>query len=364
MKKLEYITILRALAILAVLVVHVKQVSDGMEYIHPYIISIAVNGARGVQLFYLLSAFTLFHSFNYRTAKEKRLKTNYFVRRFFRIAPLYYLAIIYYLWQDGTGPRYFLGDAGNISAANVLSNFTFLHGFSPYWITGLVPGGWSIAVEAIFYCFLPFLFLKIKNIQQAFNFVVISLGIRFLFLLFLTHYRMIPDQRLWHDYLFLYLPNQLPYFSLGIFLYFLIYDKTNIQISSKSFLTAAIMLLLGCSVQGDLIIPDIFGFGIAFLFLALTLHKYHPRILFNGPFLYIGEISYTLYLTHWAAIHFLTRYGIINLLINYNEPLAIINFLLNYGLVLTVAVLLSTILYHTIEQPMQKFGGRLIRKYS
>lgn len=364
MKKLEYITILRAVAILYVLLVHIRQQSEGIEYIHPYLIGILDNGARGVQLFYLLSAFTLFHSFSYRITRENKPRTNYFIRRFFRIAPLYYLAIIYYLWQDGRGARYFLGDAKNISTANIISNFTFLHGFSPYWITSLVPGGWSIAVEVMFYCFLPFLFLKIKNIQQAFYFLLITMGIRFILLLFFMHYRLISDQRLWEEYLFLYLPSQLPYFSLGIILYFLIYDKSNRNFTSKSFLFAAIILILGYSIQPDLIIPGIFSFGIAFLFLALALHKYQPEILFNRFFLYIGQISFTIYLTHGAAIHFLIRYRIMNLFINHNEILAIVNFLVNYGMVLTIAILVSTILYYTIELPMQKFGGELIKKYS
>ena len=158
MKKLEYITILRGLAILAVLMVHVEQQSSGVAYLHPYIISIIENGSRGVQLFYILSAFTLFRSFKLRSTTESSPIKNYFIRRFFRIAPLYYLAIIYYLWQDGTGPRYWLGNAPKITNSNIISNVFFLHGLNPYWITSLVPGGWSVTVEVMFYLCVPILF--------------------------------------------------------------------------------------------------------------------------------------------------------------------------------------------------------------
>jgi peptidoglycan/LPS O-acetylase OafA/YrhL len=82
---------------------------------------------------------------------------------------MYYLGICYYLIQDGFGPRYFLENESHITTLNVLSNFTFLHGFNPYWITSLVPGGWSIAVEMTFYIILPFLFARIKRSVQFFN---------------------------------------------------------------------------------------------------------------------------------------------------------------------------------------------------
>ncbi|TFF34510.1 acyltransferase family protein [Mucilaginibacter psychrotolerans] len=179
MERLPYITILRAIAILSVLVIHVKLQSINTEYIHPYINSLMNAGARGVQLFYMLSAFTLFLSFS----KKGTNLPNYFARRFFRIAPLYYLAIAYYLWQDGFGPRYWLGDAQYISTANILSNFTFVNGFNPYWITSIVPGGWSVTIEVMFYCIFPLLFRYVTDIHKAMNFVFVALLIRFILIL-------------------------------------------------------------------------------------------------------------------------------------------------------------------------------------
>jgi peptidoglycan/LPS O-acetylase OafA/YrhL len=358
MKKLDYITILRAVAILSVIVVHVKQQSTGTEHLHPYILSMMDNGARGVQLFYMLSAFTLFLSFSQRGVNLG----HYFVRRFFRIAPLYYIAIVYYLWQDGFGPRYWLGDAQCISTANILSNFTFINGFSPYWITSIVPGGWSIAIEVAFYCLLPLLFMRIKSVHQAINFTLITLAIRFALLFLFSRYCMISDYRLWGEYLFLYLPNQLPVFALGIVLFYLIYDKGNIEISAKQLSISFIVLIIGLSIPQAQLLPQIFCFGLAFLVLVIALHDKHPRFLFNRAFNYIGTISYTLYLSHWVVIYFINKFKIVNLLPSKNEPLALANFLLNYFLVLILSVGLSTILYYTIELPMQKVGRKLIKE--
>lgn len=105
------------------------------------------QGTNGVQLFYIASAFTLFLSFKSRVTNETFPVRNFFIRRFFRIAPMYYLGICYYLFQNGFGARWQLGDEKHITIMNIISNITFLHGLNPYWIYSLVPGGWSIGIE-------------------------------------------------------------------------------------------------------------------------------------------------------------------------------------------------------------------------
>ena len=103
--KLKYIDALRGLAIMGVLIVHCGQ--KGFNDALPDIIqSVILNGAHGVQLFYVASAFTLFISLANQDALGKNMWTHFFARRFFRIAPMYYLGICYYLWQDGFGERY------------------------------------------------------------------------------------------------------------------------------------------------------------------------------------------------------------------------------------------------------------------
>ncbi len=362
MKKSDYITILRGLAILLVLIVHVSQFGSGMQFVHPYITSLMNNGARGVQLFYMLSAFTLFLSFSRRGFKENNAILKYFIRRFFRIAPLYYVAIIFYLWLYGTGPRYWLGDATHVTTTNIISTFTFTNSFNPYWITSIVPGGWSVAIEVVFYCLLPFLFYRIKNIQQACGFTLIALFLRLILFILFSHFRLISSERLWGDYLFIYLPNQLPIFSLGIVLYFLIYDKENIKLSFKFLVIASLLILIGLSIEPGLFLPELFYYGMAFFILVYGIHKYHTTILFNPILLYIGKVSYTIYLTHWASLYFLNKYKMTNVIATNNEFTAIINFFLNYLMVLVTSLLLSTLLYYTIENTMQKVGKRIIEK--
>lgn len=125
LKRLNYITVLRALAILMVLTVHIGQQNTKSRLMHPFINTIISNGARGVQLFYILSAFILYSSYKYHQSKDRYPVLSFYLRRFFRIAPLFYLAVIFYLWHDGFGPRYWLGDAQIISKGNIISNIFF-----------------------------------------------------------------------------------------------------------------------------------------------------------------------------------------------------------------------------------------------
>ena len=118
------------------------------------------NGKYGVQLFYIASAFTLFLSCVIR--KEEKNK-NFFIQRFFRITPIYYIAIFTYLFifidasnSYNVNLRHCNDD--NISFLDFLSNIIFLSSANPFWAGSIVPGGITISVEVIFYLIFPFLF--------------------------------------------------------------------------------------------------------------------------------------------------------------------------------------------------------------
>jgi len=56
--------------------------------------TLAINGDRGVVLFYIFSAFFLNMMFNTRKFDGHHNLTGYFIRRFFRIAPMLWLALL------------------------------------------------------------------------------------------------------------------------------------------------------------------------------------------------------------------------------------------------------------------------------
>ena len=101
--KYDYIDALRGFAILGVLMVHSAQ---AVAPVHELLGQFMFSGVRGVQLFYIASAVTLCMSWRHRSALEAAPLRNFFLRRFFRIAPMFYIAIVFYACLYGMAPRY------------------------------------------------------------------------------------------------------------------------------------------------------------------------------------------------------------------------------------------------------------------
>lgn len=92
--KRNYIDSIRGIAILMVVLVHTGQItllvskSQHFTFIQPLLVK---YGQMGVQLFFVASAYTLcLSSFNRKNETNKF--TKYAIRRYFRIAPAYYIA--------------------------------------------------------------------------------------------------------------------------------------------------------------------------------------------------------------------------------------------------------------------------------
>jgi peptidoglycan/LPS O-acetylase OafA/YrhL len=363
--KLKYVDALRGLAIVAVVMVHCS-IHGSNEHLPAALRAVVWSGTHGVQLFYVVSAFTMFLTLDKGEGTRKPLWSDFFIRRFFRIAPMYYVGICYFLWQDGLGPRYWLGDADHITTANILSNVLFVHGLNPYWITSLVPGGWSIAVEVLFYCLLPVLFTVIRNTRQAFWFTAFALALRMVLQFVFREWLPISSERLWYEYLYFYLPSQLPVFALGILCYFIVRDNHRFSVTPLATLTTALILtgeIIGRSI-GLSLVTNHFLFGIAFAVLLVTLSRQPFWLLVNPVFVYIGKISYSMYLVHFAVLYWLTKLGFVDYIVVSGPLWAIINYALRLLVVMALAVPVASLFYVLVERPIQAVGKELIARKS
>lgn len=124
----DYIDALRGIAILGVIMAHVA-----MFTVNPttsIIYRLTGEGQRGVQLFYIVSAMTLFLSLqsnNYTGKLKDTIK--YFIRRFFRIAPLFYTLIFLIIIFTFIKPLAFFSYVHK-DLLNFVTSLTFTNSFS------------------------------------------------------------------------------------------------------------------------------------------------------------------------------------------------------------------------------------------
>ncbi|MCE9646785.1 MAG: acyltransferase [Chloroflexi bacterium] len=361
-KKYDHIDALRGFAILGVVLIHSSQwVTPALD---TYTM-IANQGARGVQLFYMASALTLFLSMDSRREHEKRPLLSFFIRRFFRIAPLFYLAILVYTLYSGTDARF--AAPNGIAWWFIPLTALFLHGWHPETINSVVPGGWSIAVEMTFYLFVPFLFKKLTGVKSTLAVLLGSLLLSSLLSVVVARLLqpLYPEdqQHLVDSFLNLWFFSQLPVFLLGILLYHLTkqYPDRD-RVMGLLFLLISLYLFtafLKTNTFKDLL-PQHFLYGIAFLFFSLSLHFWPSALLVNKVTTLIGRLSFGIYLAHFMVIKLMrTVFFKDGFILNGNKGA-----LLAYLLVLAASMGISYIAHNLIEVPGINWGRRIIKGFS
>lgn len=348
--KFRYIDALRGIAILLVMMVHTshyRTLSANSD-----LISFFSFGAKGVQLFFLLSAFTLFNSYNNTHTTDTNTVRNFYIRRLFRIAPLYYLGILYYSWCNHNW------DTTQIW--NILSNVFFIHGVSPYWINNIVPGGWSITVEMVFYIFLPILVRYIKTLNQALLFTILSYVLSMIIRVLLIKFVLIDDVKLWKEFSYYNFFTQLPAFGFGIIGYYLIIKK-DFRVSPITLLMVT-GILFGQFLFGG-IIPNFILFCICFLLLTYILSIKEYVFFVNRFTVFLGRVSFSAYLTHFAVLYWIEKAQVVEFLVNTHSKYAyVLSFSLRFAIMIMITAAISFLLYRLIEIPFIGFGQKLISR--
>ncbi|MCE1235672.1 MAG: acyltransferase [Hyphomicrobiales bacterium] len=362
-KHFEFIDALRGYAILGVMVVHTSQAAPDLLGVGRLLVD---QGARGVQLFFIASALTLVLSWNARNDGV----IPFYLRRLFRIAPMFWLGILFFLCLDGFGPRYFAPNG--IDIFSVLLTIFFLHGWIPDTITSVVPGGWSIAVEMTFYFVFPLFMLLIRGWRSAFSFFLLSVFLSKIVFDYLWNHRVVywPDvsDALVSAFLNLWFPTQLPVFAVGFLLFFFIRDCKGFI--SKPWLNALLFasvlsmvaLALRPELAGKLRLNTYTAYGVCFSVFAFCLADGAARWLVVAPVRYLGKISFSAYLWHFAVLGTLGKLAAIGI-----NPLSLMTptrgtlfFFELFVYVVLATGILSALTYKFIERPMIKVGNKII----
>ncbi len=279
------------------------------------------HGNLGVQLFFLLSGFVIFLTIN-----KKLSPTDFLKKRAIRLYPSYIICVIAtYLLVSTFGL-----EGREASLRDALINFSLMEGFIPgiKYVDGAY---WSLTVEITFYTFIALLlymgFMK-------FIFEVLCLWLATSFTLFLivenTNYKLLEFfyQKTISNYSYL--------FIAGISFYFL---------SQK--LSWRYLALLLSTLIFQYMSSDITTFIIVMILYILFWGAISQKLKFlsNNLFVFLGSISYSLYLIH-QNLGYIILLELNKLGIN-NEFIIVIP--------LIVSILISYLITMYCEKPMMKY---------
>lgn len=292
----KFITGLRAYSALGVFLIHSG--GAGLREISYNANKLVDFGKYGVVSFFVISAFTICMSID---KNDKFSPLNYFVKRFLRIAPMFYLVtLLCYFFTDGV---LYYNNLFNISNSlySLFLHLSFFNIFDVRYMNNIIGVEGTVPIEFIYYLIVPFTFFFLQKYPKSIYLVLlIALFITcFSFSLFSPFYNN-DAKWLSHN---LSLEKYCFTFIIGVIAY-LIWKNKKIIIFNE-FALLGHLILLGFCIYYELPNQEVyFALWVAVLLFILSSKNWLSILLFeNSVIEYIGKISYSIYLIHVPIIH-------------------------------------------------------------
>jgi exopolysaccharide production protein ExoZ len=328
----------RFFAIFGVVAVHSYQINNE-GFIPSYIYNF---GRFGVLLFFMVSGSTVWITYNSIIERSRSPIKVFYLRRFFRIVPLFIFMGIYYSIFDG----YHLFD--------VFSPSSGLHPVN----LNLIKGAWSIWNEMYFYLLFPMYFYIRRS-----NFLFTLLLIIFCFISFSINLRELvgnfPESNL-NDFDYFNFFTQFICFVVGVEYAAKNFLKTFVAIFTYVILGTAFKLyyfsdFLMVADNGAVHWTGIISF-ICLVFLMVIKFvteskKFNHNNFISKVFIRVGRVTYTSYMVHFIIIDVL------------KEHINSFSAELNVIIVAVITFSLSILIQKYTEEVWQKIGRDLSMRY-
>ena len=334
-KQINALTSTRAIAAILVFIHHF-----GPGNIFP---PFARIGNVAVCYFFVLSGFVLYLSYQ---GKHVRY-SDYLKKRIGRIVPVYLLALLITVSLAVV----FFGN--NLSSARsikelVLSAF-FLQAFVPTYPLTLNLPGWTISVEMFFYLLFPLLLtVQRKNIKYfAVMAAVLFIASQYIHLKYFPIRKTLGDNIV--DTVFFSPWIHLSQFLLGMIAGY-IFNRIKGIAPKYKFLPLALFIAIILFIAYRTYRPENLSFQVGlldplFMLLILSIAINDPKILNIRPLVYLGEISYGIYILQWPVYQFLELM---------NERHMHIPMPYFFSCALIILVLFASLSYHLMELPLKR----------
>lgn len=306
-KKIDFIQLVRGIGALLVCSFHMKTLlnTSGFAYGSFFFGS----GAIGVPIFFILSGFIIVYTTQNSSSSLGSIRV-FALKRVVRIVPLYYL--VTFIWIVGLGQvgYYFLRHPDLlVRAATFVPSFSKdvgpSFGFPP------VAVGWTLYYEMLFYLIFCVSLLFGRFRYAVLSSVIVALVVG---LPLLTGSMATFDPSHCYGFSYSYFevlasPVML-YFLLGIGLGWVYLSSFTLKHNVSRLLVCISLIYFWLAYFGigrfsDSIFTNILTCG-GLLFSLLMLHK-NRRVMVYRPLVYLGDISYSLYLIHPLVIVFLPK---------------------------------------------------------
>lgn len=305
----NFITGLRAIAVLLVFLVHCNL--KHVENINEFLNRIINYGSFGVQIFFVISGFTIF----YQLYEKKYSFKKFIILRVLRISIVYFPILIFlFLIANFNGSIFndwaYKFNNGTISIENLVIHLLYLGSFSLNYANTIIGVEWTLNIE-IFYYFVIGLLISYKILKN--NFVNIAF-ITFIFLVISISFSMLNYFKIIDSLLIGWMPFIYGYmFLLGGLSFFIRQKLENLfeinklkLISNISIIINLLLLFLLIYFQKDL--PGIVTGGITAIITSSLIiltqdTSYFGKLFTNKIVVFLGSISYSFYLVHFTIIN-------------------------------------------------------------
>ncbi|MGM9486855.1 acyltransferase family protein [Ideonella sp. YS5] len=296
--------VLRFMAFMFVFVAHRNDLAPFGRKEHPWLYAISQIGVYGVPVFFLLSAFLITELLERERVMTGGIQVRaFYVRRILRIWPLYFLVFFGLVFLNN-----FLPGAGADSATKWLFFMLFagnwyitFHG----WIEYPVNPMWSLSVEEQFYIVIPFLALLGRRALVAVNLavLVVSYGVIIYYAQGFTPTSGFSGQ--WTNSFV-----QFQFFAGGMLLALLLRGRQPdwhiavrvglLALAVALWLVAFLVFGIKADFPRSTVAQSLAGWPLVLAGAALMLISLlgTPRRFLPTPLIYLGRISYGLYLIH------------------------------------------------------------------
>lgn len=301
-----------------------------------------------VRLFFVISAFSMTYVYHERLNSLPDIRM-FYLKRFFRLAPLFYfiIALNTILTLNYSRPLPGLYD--------FILSITFLFPFSPGKHGSIVGGGWSIGIEWIFYILFPFTLSFIRTYKAA---LIVSVPLIIIAILGHEYFISFADGSL-RNFGLLFFLSHIQYFIVGIAAFYLYSITDNEKHHSKQlngFFIVTIFIFIVIYFKFWARIPEEIVLSVSSFFLVYLSSYNLPFYLDNVITRYLGKISYSIYLMQFPIIQYFREWGIYSYISSFFNGYDLLIYLASCLVTIITVIIISMITFKYIETP----GKRLI----